>query len=73
MSKTKLNCVLWMYARLTEKNFLRKEETVSALGISVMSFHRYLKFIRFFLQETAPEKTLKYRRRENVYWLSEKH
>jgi hypothetical protein len=61
--------VLWIYSELTKKNYLRKEDTLKTLGISLMSFRRYLKDIRIFLSQYAPGESLKYRRKENVYWL----
>jgi len=65
----KVYCVLWIYVKLTADGFIHKDEVIKSLNISTMSFARYIKCLRLFLNRYQPKMKLHYRRRENVYWL----
>lgn len=73
MTTPKINSLLYMFHRLLEKGYLKKGDTQSLLHMSDMSFRRYIRSIRDYLELYEKDRILVYRKREDVYWLKNAH
>lgn len=69
MKASKTQAVLFMYNMLLEKGYIKKDKVIDILGISNLTFRRYIQELRAFYYNYMNHEEIIYHKDSNSYSL----